>query len=119
MYDAYAVVEKYSISWYTFLLHLLVEAELLMILIEKYEDDNYPIESPDPIEAIKFRMEQMDMKKKDLASVLGYRSRVTEILSKRRKLTLKMIRNLHEKLNIPYESLIQDYQLIRENHPFR
>ena len=85
------------------------EAELLVILIEKYEDENYPIEAPDPIEAIKFRMEQMNMKKKDLATVLGYRSRVTEILNKRRKLTLKMIRNLHEKLNIPYESLIQDY----------
>lgn len=85
------------------------EAELLVILIEKYEDENYPIEAPDPIEAIKFRMEQMNMKKKDLATVLGYRSRVTEILNKRRKLTLKMIRNLHNKMNIPYESLIQDY----------
>ena len=85
------------------------EAELLVVLIEKYENDNFPIEAPDPIEAIKFRMEQMNMKKKDLATVLGYRSRVTEILNKRRKLTLKMIRNLHEKLNIPYESLIQDY----------
>jgi len=85
------------------------EAELLVILIEKYEDENFPFEAPDPIEAIKFRMEQMNMKKKDLAAVLGYRSRVTEILNKRRKLSLKMIRNLHEKLNIPYESLIQDY----------
>jgi HTH-type transcriptional regulator/antitoxin HigA len=82
----------------------------LMILIEKYEDENYPIEAPDPIEAIKFRMEQMNMKNKDLATILGYKSRVTEILKRRRKLTLKMIRNLHEKLNIPYESLIQDYQ---------
>jgi len=85
------------------------EAELLGILIEKYEDENFPIEAPDPIEAIKFRMEQLNMKKKDLATVLGYRSRVTEILNKRRKLSIKMIRNLHEKLNIPYESLIQDY----------
>ncbi len=85
------------------------EAELLVLLIEKYEDENYPIEAPDPIEAIKFRMEQMNMKKKDLAIALGYRSRVTEVLKRRRKLTLKMIRNLHEKLNIPYESLIQDY----------
>jgi len=56
------------------------EAELLALLIEKYEDENYPIEAPDPIEAIKFRMEQLNMKKKDLAEVLGYRSRVTEIL---------------------------------------
>ena len=85
------------------------EAELLVILIEKYEEENYHIEAPDPIEAIKFRMEQLNMKKKDLATILGYRSRVTEILNRRRKLTLKMIRSLHEKLNIPYESLIQDY----------
>ena len=81
----------------------------MVILIEKYEDENYPIEAPDPIEAIKFRMEQLNMKNKDLAAILGYRSRVTEILKKKRKLTLKMIRNLHEKLNIPYESLIRDY----------
>ena len=85
------------------------EAEVLVLLIEKYEDENFLIDAPDPIEAIKFRMEQMNMKKKDLAAILGYRSRVTEILKKRRKLTLKMIRNLHEKMNIPYESLIQDY----------
>jgi len=85
------------------------EAELLVILIEKYEDEKYPIEAPDPIEAIKFRMEQLNMKKKDLAAILGYRSRVSEILNNRRKLSLKMIRNLHEKLNIPYESLMQDY----------
>lgn len=85
------------------------EAEVLSILIEKYEDEHYPIEAPDPIEAIKFRMEQMEMSKKDLAQVLGYKSRVSEIFSRRRKLTLKMIRNLHEKLKIPYESLLTDY----------
>ena len=85
------------------------EAELLVLLIEKYEDENYPIDAPDPIEAIKFRMEQLNLKNKDLAAVLGYRSRVSEILSKKRKLNLNMIRNLHEKLNIPYESLIQNY----------
>lgn len=85
------------------------EAELLVVLIEKYEDENFPIEAPDPIEAIKYRMEQMNMKKKDLAKVLGYKSRVSEIFNRRRKLTLKMIRSLHEKMNIPYESLIQDY----------
>jgi HTH-type transcriptional regulator/antitoxin HigA len=85
------------------------EAEVLSILIEKYEDENYPIEAPDPIEAILFRMEQMDMTKKDLEDILGYKSRVSEIFSKKRKLNLKMIRNLHNKLNIPYESLISDY----------
>lgn len=85
------------------------EAELLVLLIENYEDEHYPIGAPDPIEAIKFRMEQMGMKKKDLAEVIGYKSRVTEIFSRKRKLTLKMIRNLHEKLKIPYESLMTDY----------
>jgi HTH-type transcriptional regulator/antitoxin HigA len=85
------------------------EAELLMLLIENYEESNYSIDAPDPIEAIKFRMEQSGMKKKDLAEILGYKSRVTEILTKKRKLTLKMIRNLHEKMRIPYESLMTDY----------
>ena len=84
------------------------EAELLGLLIEKYEDEYYPIDGPDPIEAIKFRMEQMDMDKNDLAKVIGYKSRVSEIFSRKRKLSLKMIRNLHEKLNILYESLITD-----------
>ena len=85
------------------------EAELLSILIEKYEAEHYPIEAPDPIEAIKFRMEQLHLKKKDLALLIGYRSRVSEILSKKRKLNLNMIRILHEKLNIPYESLMKAY----------
>lgn len=85
------------------------EAEILSILIEKYEDEYYRIDAPDPIEAIKFRMEQMGMNKRDLADVIGYKSRVSEIFSRKRKLTLTMIRNLHEKLKIPYESLIADY----------
>ena len=85
------------------------EAEILSILIEKYEDENYPIEAPDPIEAIMFRMEQMEMTKKDLAEILGYKSRVSEIFSKKRKLNINMIRKLHDKLNIPYESLIANY----------
>ena len=85
------------------------EAEILSILIEKYEDEHYPIDPPDPIEAIKFRMEQMDMKKSDLAKIIGYKSRVSEIFSKKRKLTLHMIRKLHDTLKIPYESLIADY----------
>ncbi len=85
------------------------EAELLTLLIEKYEDDHYPIDAPDPIEAIKFRMEQIGMTKKELADVIGYKSRVSEILGRKRKLSLNMIRNLHDKLNIPYESLIANY----------
>jgi HTH-type transcriptional regulator/antitoxin HigA len=85
------------------------EAEILSILIEKYEDEHYPIGPPDPIEAIKFRMEQMDMKKSDLAKIIGYKSRVSEIFSRKRKLSLQMIRKLHDTLKIPYESLIADY----------
>lgn len=85
------------------------EADLLSILIEKYEDERYPIEAPDPIEAIKYRMEQMNMTKKELAEIIGYKSRVSEIFSRKRKLSLKMIRNLHEKMKIPYESLIANY----------
>jgi HTH-type transcriptional regulator / antitoxin HigA len=84
------------------------EAELLSILIEKYEDEFYPIEAPDPVEAIKFRMEQMGMSNKELAEIIGYKSRVSEIFSGKRKLTLGMIRNLHRKLKIPYESLMAD-----------
>ncbi|MFY0608112.1 MAG: transcriptional regulator [Cyclobacteriaceae bacterium] len=85
------------------------EAEILTILIEKYEEEHYPIVAPDPIEAIKFRMEQLNMNKTELAKILGYKSRVSEIFSRKRKLTLGMIRNLHEKLKIPYESLIAEY----------
>ena len=85
------------------------EADLLSILIEKYENEHYPIDAPDPIEAIKFRMEQMNMTKKELAEIIGYKSRVSEIFSRKRKLNLNMIRKLHEKMNIPYESLIMNY----------
>ncbi|GAB2789180.1 helix-turn-helix domain-containing protein [Rhabdobacter roseus] len=85
------------------------EAEVLSILIEKFEEDHFPIEAPDPIEAIKFRMEQMDLDNNDLAEVIGYKSRVSELFSRKRKLTLKMIRTLHEKLKIPYEILLVDY----------
>lgn len=86
------------------------EADLLGMLIERCEDEHYPIEAPDPIEAIKFRMEQMNMDNQDLAKIIGYKSRVSEIFSHKRKLNLKMIRNLHDKMKIPYESLISDYK---------
>ena len=85
------------------------ELEILSILIDKYENENFPIGMPDPIEAIKFRMEQMGMKQKDLAEVVGFKSRVSEILSKKRKLTLEMIRKLNVSLHIPTEVLVQDY----------
>jgi HTH-type transcriptional regulator/antitoxin HigA len=82
------------------------EAELLMALVELYEKEHYPIEAPDAIEAIKFRMEQLEMKRVDLAKYLGTRGRVTEILSKQRKLTVAMMRKLHKEFGIPAESLL-------------
>ena len=85
------------------------EAELLVLLIENYEKEHHPIDPPDPIEAIKFRMEQMEIKQKDLSKILGYKSRTSEILNRKRKLTLSMIRKLHEELNIPYEALMAEY----------
>jgi HTH-type transcriptional regulator/antitoxin HigA len=85
------------------------ELEILSILIDQYENEKFPIEMPDPIEAIKFRMEQMGMKQKDLAEVVGFKSRVSEILNKKRKLTLDMIRKLNTTLHIPTEVLVQDY----------
>ncbi len=85
------------------------EFEVLVLLIEDYEEKHYPIPDPDPIEAIKFRMEQMGMKQKDLAEVVGYKSRVSEILNRKRKLTLEMIRKLNKSLNIPAEVLVQEY----------
>ncbi|MFT5884836.1 MAG: HTH-type transcriptional regulator/antitoxin HigA [Arcticibacterium sp.] len=85
------------------------ELEILSILIDRYENDNFPIGMTDPIAAIKFRMEQMGMKQKDLAELVGFKSRVSEILNKKRKLTLEMIRKLHTTLHIPTEVLVQDY----------
>lgn len=86
------------------------ELEILAILIDTFEKENYPIEMPDPIDAIKFRMEQMGMKQKDLAEMFGFSSRVSEVLNKKRKLTLDMIRKLSSELQIPTEVLVQDYQ---------
>lgn len=85
------------------------ELEILGILIDTYEKIHYPIEFPDPIEAIKFRMEQLGYNQSDLATVVGLKSRASEILNKKRKLTLEMIRNLHDTLNIPTDVLIQSY----------
>jgi len=85
------------------------ELEVLGVLVDSYEKEHFPIELPDPIEAIKFRMEQMGMKQKDLAEIIGFKSRVSEILNRKRKLTLEMIRKLHEALSIPTEVLVQKY----------
>ena len=86
------------------------ELEILGILIEKYENEHFPIGFPDPIEAIKFRMEQMGYNQTDLAKIVGLKSRASEILNKKRKLTLEMIRLLLENLKIPTEVLIQAYK---------
>ncbi|MBC8052062.1 MAG: helix-turn-helix domain-containing protein [Sphingobacteriaceae bacterium] len=85
------------------------ELEILGILIEQYETRHFPIDLPDPIEAIKFRMEQLGYTQSDLAKVVGLKSRASEILNKKRKLSLDMIRQLHEKLHIPTDVLIQAY----------
>ena len=85
------------------------ELEILSILIKEFESNAYKLPKPNPIEAIRFRLEQKNMSEKDLAVVLGYRSRKSEILSGKRKLSLSMIRKLNEELNIPAASLIQAY----------
>ena len=85
------------------------ELEVLGILIDKYEQEHYPIDYPDPIEAIKFRMEQLGYSQNDLAKVVGLKSRASEILNRKRKLTLDMIRQLHQALGIPTDVLIQSY----------
>lgn len=85
------------------------ELELLGILIDQYENEKFPIDLPDPIEAIKFRMEQMGYTQKDLAKIIGFKSRASEILNRKRKLSLEMIRQLHTTLNIPTDVLIQIY----------
>lgn len=85
------------------------ELEVLGILIDQYENEHFPIGLPDPIEAIKFRMEQMGYKQNDLAEIVGLKSRASEILNRKRKLTLHMIRQIHEKMNIPTDVLIQNY----------
>jgi len=85
--------------------------ELLSILIQQYEKENYAIEPPHPIEAILFRLDQLNMKKSELSKILGTRSRTSEILNGKRKLSLSMIRKLNSELNIPAAVLIRDYQL--------
>jgi HTH-type transcriptional regulator/antitoxin HigA len=81
-------------------------AELLIILIQDYERNHFPIEAPTPVEAIKFRMEQMNLRQADLAKYLGGESRVSEILNGKRSLTINMVSALNRELNIPLESLV-------------
>jgi HTH-type transcriptional regulator/antitoxin HigA len=85
------------------------ELEVLGILVINYEEKHFPIGFPDPIEAVKFRMEQLGYTQNDLAEVVGLKSRASEILNRKRKLNLEMIRKLHEALGIPTDVLIQSY----------
>jgi len=85
------------------------ELEVLSILIEKYEDTKDRFDFPDPIEAIKFRMEQLGYNQTDLVRIVGFKSRVSEILNGKRKLTLDMIRKLNRALHIPTEVLVREY----------
>lgn len=84
------------------------ELDVLATLVEVYEDRHFPMDAPDPVEAIKFRMQQLDMKQSDLAPIFGSRAKASEVLSGKRDLTLKMIRALHGHLGIPADVLIRD-----------
>ena len=82
------------------------ELDIMVTLVEAYEAKHYPIPACDPVEAIKFRMEQMGLEPKDLTPIIGSRSKVSEVLNHKRQLSITMIRNLHARLHVPYESLI-------------
>ncbi|MDO8998408.1 MAG: helix-turn-helix domain-containing protein [Bacteroidota bacterium] len=85
------------------------EAQLLALVIKDYEEKHFKIDSPDPVEAIKHRMQEMNLSKTQLGEILGHTSRVSDVLNRKRKLTLDMVRSLNKKLNIPLQSLIQAY----------
>ena len=85
------------------------ELEIISILVENYENNKFNIEKPDPVEAIKFRLEQLNMNNSDLVKIIGSKSRTSEILNRKRKLSLSMIRSLNKQLNIPASSLISEY----------
>lgn len=87
------------------------EADILGLMIDEYEKKHYPIESPDPIEAIKIRMEELQLKQVDLAEAIGGKNRVSEVLNRKRKLTVGMIRNLAARLHLSASLLIREYQL--------
>lgn len=82
------------------------EMEILVTLIEAYEQKHYPIGPADPVDAIKFRMEQQGLTQKDLEPYIGSSGRVSEVLNRKRRLSLSMVKRLHDGLNIPYESLL-------------
>jgi HTH-type transcriptional regulator/antitoxin HigA len=87
------------------------EAEILSLVIENYENEHYPIEAPDPIEAIKIRMEELNMRQKDLVGIIGGKSRVSEVLNRKKRLTVDMIRELERILQISASVLVNNYKL--------
>ncbi len=89
------------------------EADILGLMIDDYEKKHYPVETPDPIEAIKIRMEEMQLTQIDLVDAFGGKHKVSEVLNRKRKLTVEMIRKLTPKLNLSADLLIHDYQLMR------
>ncbi len=89
------------------------EAEILSMLIDNFENEHYPIEAPDPIEAIKIRMEEMNLKQKDLVGIIGGKSRVSEILNKKKRLTVEMIRELERILDISASVLVNNYKITK------
>ena len=89
------------------------ELEILGLMVDNYENEHYPIEAPDPIEVIKIRMEEMQLRQVDLIPEIGGKSRVSEILNRKRRLTVDMIRKLATRLNLSANVLIKDYQLVQ------
>jgi HTH-type transcriptional regulator/antitoxin HigA len=85
------------------------EADVLALLIKDYENRHYVIDAPSPLDAIKYRLEQQGLTNQDLAQILGFKSRVSDIFKKNRKLNLGMIRKLYRKLHIPLETLVKEY----------
>jgi HTH-type transcriptional regulator/antitoxin HigA len=88
------------------------EADFWALVIEDYESKRHAIDAPDPIHVIRIRMEEMQLKQNDLIPIFGSKSRISEVLNSKRKLTLNMIRQLNEKLNLSFELLVKDYKLV-------
>lgn len=93
--------------------------EVLGTLVDAYEEEHFPIPAPDPIEAIRFRMDQEGLTNNDLLPIFKTRARVSEVMGKRRRLNLTMIRRLHQRLEIPIECLVKDYKLKPQAAPKR
>lgn len=84
------------------------ELELLALLIESYEENNFPLSNPDPIDVIQYYIDQRGLKYKDLVGIIGDKTSVSKVINRERQLNLRMIKNLHEKMNIPYSLLLQE-----------